>query len=188
MARTPFFTIGLPQLPVQTDPKIEGDLRDIYNSIRNLAYQIGQFGGFEEADVGLNTAANIAATAGVAKRRVYCKALEAMPYGAIVNLTDTAGVVTARFANATNSTRVGYGINDTVGTCAIGDIISVVLPGAYVTSIGGLTIGTRYFLSTTNGLITNAAPAVAGNVVEGLGVALASNFFFFLPSMQWSVV
>lgn len=183
--RVPFFTIGLPQFPVNTDKNIEPDLRDIYNAIRNLAYQVGQYGGFEAADVGIDNATSLSITAGAYKRRVYCKALEVMPFGAIVHFFNTAGVVTARFANATNNTRPGYGINNTPGNCAIGDTIEVVLPGCYVTSIGGLAIGSRYFLSTVNGLITTVAPAVAGNIVEAIGFALAPNLLYFWPNTQW---
>lgn len=185
MSRQPFFTIGLPQLPVTTNKEFEPDMRDVYNAIRNLAYQIGQYGGFEGADIGIDNAANLIITAGAYKRRVYCKALEAMPFGAVVSFFDTAGLVTARFANATNNTRPGYGINNTPGVCAIGDTIEVVLPGCYVTSIAGLTINSRYFLSTVNGTISTAAPAVAGNIVEAIGFALAPNILYFWPNLQW---
>jgi hypothetical protein len=188
MSRVPFFTPGLPQFPTNTDPKIEPDLRDIYNAIRTLSDQLGQFGGFEEVYDVYKQVANVDYTAGPYKRRVYCKALEAMPYGAIVSLIDSGGTLKAQYANATNATRPGYGINNTPGTCAIGDTIEVALPGCYVTSIGGLTRGQRYFLSTTNGLITNAAPAVAGNVVEVIGFALETNVLYFFPSTQWWVV
>lgn len=182
-----FFILNLPQLPVNTDPKIEPDLRDIYNSLRTLSYLLGQYGGFESADDGLNTLAQVAVTAGVYKRRVYCQATEVMPHGAVVNLFDSGGLA-ARFANATNNTRPCYGVNNTPGTCAIGDTIEVALPGCYVTSIAGLTPGVRYFLSTVDGLITNAVPGVVGNVQQALGFALTANMLFFAPDMGWTVV
>jgi hypothetical protein len=185
---THFFSTGLPQLPVNVDPKIEPDLRDVYNAIRNLAAQIEQYGGFVEADEGLQDIGNVLVTAGPQKRRVYVEALEAMDYGAAVNLTDTAGTLTARFANATDNSRPCTGINNTIGTCAIGDTIEVVLPGAYVTSIGSLVPGTRYFLSTSDGLISSGAPAAAGNIVEALGYALTSTVFFFFPDTGWYVL
>jgi hypothetical protein len=188
MARVPFFTPGLPQLPTNTDPKIEPDLRDIYIALRALCDQIGQFGGFEEAYDVYKHPANVDYTAGPYKRRVYCPALEAMPYGALVNLTQSGGALAARFANASNNTRPCYGINNTPGTCAIGATIEVALPGCYVTSIGGLVEGTRYYLSTTNGLLTNTPPAVAGNILEAIGFALASNVLYFFPSTQWWVI
>jgi hypothetical protein len=185
---TPFFTPGLPQLPVNTDPRIEPDLRDIYNAVRNLASQIGQFGGFEEPFDAFKNVTNVAYSAGPYKRRVYCEALEAMPYGAAANLTDSGGTLKTRFANATDGTRPCLGIVNTPGTCAIGDTIEIALPGCYVTSIGGLTRGTRYFLSTTDGIISTAIPGVVGNIIQALGFALEDDTFYFFPTMQWTVV
>lgn len=183
-----FFNVGLPQLPTNVDPKIEPDLRDLYNALRNLAAQVGQYGGYEEADEGLQDVNNILATAGPYKRRVYVGALEAMPYGSIVHLTVDSGLLVARYANATDNTRPGTGINNTIGTCAIGDTIEVVLPGGYVQSIGGLTPGARYFLSITDGLIAAGAPIAAGNVVEALGFALSDSIFYFFPDTGWYVI
>lgn len=184
-----FFSVLLPQLPTNVDKAIEPDLRDLYNAVRSLAYQIGQYGGYEEADEGLQNMANVLATAGPYKRRVYVQTQEAMPYGSIVHLLDDgAGNLVARYANATDNTRPGTGINNTAGVSAIGDTIEVVLPGAYVTSIGGLTPGTRYFLSTSDGLITAAPPVAAGNVVEALGYAFDANTLYFFPDTGWYVL
>lgn len=188
MSRVPFFTPGLPQLPLNTDPKLEGDLRDLYTALRTLADQIGQFGGFEEAFDGFKNIANATYTAGPHKRKLYCEALEVMPYGAALNLTDSGGTLKARFANATNNTRPCYGINNTPGNCAIGDIIEVALPGCYVTSIGGLTRGLRYFLQTANGTIGTGIPAAVGNVQQAVGFAIETNMLFFFPTIHWFTV
>jgi len=48
MATDGYFDLGLPQLPLNTDPKIEPDMRDIFNAIRNLARYVQQI-----ADVSL---------------------------------------------------------------------------------------------------------------------------------------
>jgi hypothetical protein len=188
MSDNRFFNLGLPQLPTNTDPKVEPDLRDVFNSLRNLSYLIGQYGGFEEAAEGRKNPENVTYTAGPYKRRIYCVATEAITYGAIVNLHDVAGVTNVRHANATDATRPTHGINNTPGTCAIGDTIEIVLPGCYVTSIGGLTIGQQYFMSTVDGIITTAAPAAAGNVRQGVGFALTADTFFFLPDSGWFVI
>jgi hypothetical protein len=176
--RVPFFTPGLPQFPTNVDSRIEPDLRDIYNAIRTFSDQIGQYGGFEEALEVYKNADNVTYTAGPYKRRVYCEALEAMPYGSIVHLLDSGGELKARYANATDDTRVAFGINNTPGVCNIGDTIEVALPGCYVTSIGGLTRGVIYYLSTTNGLITNAPPGAVGNIIQSIGFALAENVLY----------
>lgn len=186
--RIPFFTLGLPQLPVNADPKIEPDLRDIYNSIRNLAYQVGQYGGFEVSADGYQNVDNVEYSAGPYKRKVYCEALAAIPYGAAVNLTDSGGTLKAQFANATGSTAPCYGICNTLGTCAIGDTIEVALPGCYVTSITGMTRGDRYFLSTADGLMAALPPATPGNIRQALGFALDVDVFYFFPNIDWTII
>lgn len=184
----PFFNIGLPQLPLNTDPKIEPDLRDLYNAIRNLSRLVGQYGLFETPSEAYRTSEQAAFTSGVAKQRVYAIADEAVPYGAALHLFDTAGVLHARFANATDDTRPCTGLCNTVGTAAVGETVEAVLPGNSVTSIGGLTPGLRYFLSTTDGVITTAAPGFPGNLREVLGFALSDDVFFFFPNLDWFVV
>ena len=184
----PFFITSLPQLPTNVEPKIENDLRDVYNAIRNLAYQIGQYGGFETVEDSRKVYTEAEYTAGPYKRRVYCKATEALTYGAPVNLFDSGGELKAQFANATNNTRPCYGICNTPGTAAVGDTVEIALPGCYVTSIGGMTRGQRYFLSTVNGAIQSVAPAAVGNVRQALGFALDVDVFFFFPNIDWTVI
>lgn len=184
---TRFFATTLPQLPTNTDPKIEPDLRDVYTAMRNLAAAIGQYGGFEEADEGLQNIGNVLVTAGANKRRVYVPTLEDMPYGSAVDLVDSGGLA-ARYASALDATRPCKGFNNTVGASVAGTVIEVVLPGGYITSVGGMVPGTRYFLSTSNGLISASPPAVAGQLVEALGFALTSSVFYFFPDTGWYVL
>jgi hypothetical protein len=180
--RVPFFTPGLPQFPIDADPRMESDLRDIYNAIRTLADQIGQYGGFETTYDIYQSPDQIAYTAGPYKRRVYCKALAALDYGHAVNLVLSGGELKAQAANATTNTKPAHGFNNTTGTCAIGDTIEIALPVCYVTSIGGLTTGAFYYLSTTDGLITNTPPAAVGNLVQIVGFAITANVLFVMPS------
>ncbi len=183
-----FFNINLPQLPTNVDPKIEPDLRDVYNALRNMSYLVGQYGGFEVPEEAYQNPDGATYTAGPQKRRLYCEAGEALTYGAIVHLYQDAGTTKARFANATDNSRPGYGICNTIGTTSIGDTVEIVLPGSYVTSISGLTHGSRYFLATVDGTISTGIPGVAGNIREALGFALTADVFFFLPNLDWTTV
>lgn len=186
-----FFNIGLPQLPLNTDPKIEPDLRDLYNAVRNLTYLLGQYGGFETPEAAYQNIAGVEYAAGYYKRRVYVEATEIMVYGAAVNLYNVAGILKARAANATGpagNIKPCYGIKNTTGSNGIGDTIEVVLPGCYVNSIGGLVPGTRYFLDKVAGQL-NAGPAfVAGDGRQVVGFALTATVFFFFPNIDWTVV
>lgn len=189
MSNQRFFNIGLPQLPLNSDPKIEPDLRDIYSAIRNLNYFLGQYGGFETPEVSYRNQAGALYTGGYYKRRFYCAALENINYGALVCIGTLGGSSFGAYnANATNSTRPCYGICNTAGTTAAGSLVEVVLPTCLVSSIGGLVAGTRYFLSTVNGTLTNVAPAVAGNIHQAIGVALDTKVLFFNPNYDWYVV
>jgi hypothetical protein len=187
MKVAPFFIPGLPQLPVNTDPKIEPDLRDVYNAIRNLAKQIGQYGGFETSDETYQVYTQAAYTAGFYKRRVYAQAIAAMPAGAAVALVMSGGLK-ARFANASVTATPCYGFNNTPGTCAIGDTIEIALPGCVLTTVGGLTPGERYFLHTVDGIIALAPSATPGFIRQAVGFALDVDRLYFWPNVDWTVI
>ncbi len=184
----PFFNIGLPQLPTNVDPKIEPDLRDLYNALRNLSRLIGQYGGFETPSDAYQTSEQAAYTSGVAKQRVYAIADETVGYGAALHLYDVLGVLHARFANATDDTRPCSGLCNSAGTATVGETVEAVLPGNSVTSISGLTPGSRYYLHTVDGAISSGAPAVPGNIREVLGFALNEQCFFFFPNLDWFTI
>lgn len=189
MSDNRFFSPGLPQFPTNTDPKVEPDLRDVYNAIRNVCYLVGQYGGFEPADTGRQNFGQAVYTAGVYKRRVYVQTLEAMTYGTLVHLTTSGGALVARIADATTNARPCYGICNTEGASGVGATIEVALPGCYVTSIGGMVQGDRYFLAANPaGLLSNVAPGVVGNIRQALGFALDATVFYFFPNIDWTVV
>lgn len=189
MSDARFFNLGIPQLPQVTDPKIEPDLRDVYFALRNISYLMGQYLGFEQPEGAYqnNAPASIQYTAGFYKRRIFLPATEAIAYGAMVNTFLSAGVYSARNADATTNAKPAHGICNTTAGVALGAIAEIVLPSCYVTSIGGLVEGTRYFLAAAaGGLITNVPPVGAGNVREALGIALAPTIFYFHPDYNWA--
>lgn len=184
-----FFNIGLPQLPQNIDPKIEPDIRDIFNAIRNLQYLLGQYCGFEVPEDAFQNAAGVEYAAGFYKRRIFLPATEAIAYGAMVNTFLSGGAYSVRNADATNNTKPCHGICNTVGGVALGQTAEIVLPSCYVTSVGGLTEGTRYFLAAAaGGLITNVAPAVPGNLHQAIGIAIKPTVLFFHPNYDWTTV
>lgn len=189
MSDARFFNIGLPQLPLNLNKEIEPDLRDVYNALRTITYLLGQYGGFEAPESAYHNDAGTEYTAGYYKRRIYRVCMEAISYGAMVTVDNVGGGGYGAWnANATNSTRPCHGICNTVGGGGVGATIEIVLPSCYVTSIGGMTPGTRYFLSTVNGIITNVAPAAVGNIHQAIGIALAANILFFHPNYDWTIV
>lgn len=118
--------------------------------------------------------------------RLYVKAGEAINYGALINLYDLgAGVLGVRNANATNNTKPCHGWCTTVGGIANTAYGEVILGHGLCVAIGGLTIGTRYFLSTTNGIATNTAPVAAGNIEQPIGFGLGATKLFMNITSNW---
>jgi hypothetical protein len=108
--------------------------------------------------------------------RVYAQATEVIAAGAIVNFYNNAGSLGVRNANATAAGKPAHGISSTALTAsAYGEFI---LEGA-IFAIGGLTIGTTYYLSNTNGLIA----AGAGTIVQRIGYAIGTNTLIFRPDL-----
>ena len=106
--------------------------------------------------------------------RLYCVATESLQLGGMVNIHNSGGFVAARNASATNNTRPAQAYCSTPGGAAPGDPVEVTVISGLAT-IGGLTIGSRYYLSTVNGLVTPIAPVAAGNIEQYLGYAVAPN-------------
>lgn len=116
--------------------------------------------------------------------RLYVPFTETCSYGSALNLFSNAGVLSARKANATDNTKPCYALANVVGGVTAGDYGEVIL-GGLTAGISGLTVASRYFLSTTNGVVTNIEPTAAGNIGQSLGFAFSSGLFFFNPTLQW---
>lgn len=104
--------------------------------------------------------------------RMYVPASAAIARGQVVNLHDNAGVLNARLAVATSAATMAHGIANT--DAAIGQICEINWLRGTLDSVGGMTVGTLYWLSTVAGGIQNAAPAVPGQIQQPIGLALAT--------------
>lgn len=113
--------------------------------------------------------------AGVGVNTVAATASEALAAGDLVNIF--AGGV--RKADATTEGKESHGfVKSSVASAATATIY---LPGDIITGLAGLTPGARQFLSTTAGLPTETAPAVAGNVAQMIGIAASATTIMFEP-------
>lgn len=113
--------------------------------------------------------------------RLYVTASEAILYGAAISLYSSAGVLTARNANATNNIKPARGFCTTPGGIAINTVGEVQI-GSGVSPISGLTVGSPYFLSTTNGLVAAGPAVAAGNIEQYVGFAISTSFLAFNTS------
>ena len=60
-----------------------------------------------------------------------------------------------------------------------GDYGEVTLMQGLSQAHSGLTIGSRYYLSTTPGALTTTAPVAVGNIEQFVGIALSDNLLYF---------
>lgn len=110
--------------------------------------------------------------------RLYVVASENIIQGAAVSLVNTAGILNVRNANATNNTRICDGFCSSPGGINAGSPGEIILNNG-IASIGGLTLGARYWLSIINGLITAVPPVAAGNIEQYVGIAISPTILSF---------
>lgn len=101
---------------------------------------------------------------------------EALSSSDLVNVWNDGGTVKVRKADGT-----------TVGKEANGYVLAGVSSGANatvyfddeITGLSSLTPGTRYYLHTTPGQLTDTPPSATGNVVQCVGVAVSATSIIF---------
>lgn len=103
---------------------------------------------------------------------------ENLASGDFVNLWNDAGTVKARKADATAEGKEAHGF---VLAAVTAPASATVYFESKNTSLTGMTLGARQYLSTTPGGRTETAPSAAGNVVQVLGVAYAATGLNFEP-------
>lgn len=177
---------GLPQLPEGVPNEAYNHFVQIYNAIHKLEALVAQYTGADSQDPLIWSQLTPEATLLSGNmNRLYLQAYEVLSYGNCVALVNDAGTAKFRKANATNNTKPAFGFVNTPGTTAIGSYVEVICGVGLLQSVGGLTPGTRYFLSTTDGVITNGAPVAAGNIEQVLGVAITASRLFINISPFW---
>ena len=106
-------------------------------------------------------------------------ASEAISAGNPVNVWNDSGTRKIRKADATAAGKEANGfVLASVSSGAAGTVYF----DDELTGLSGLTIGARYFLSTTPGTITATPPSSTGNVVQCVGVAISASSIIFAPS------
>jgi hypothetical protein len=169
---------------VLNESEIEPGSRPAFNELYAFAFQVVRaFVDF--SGIGQQNFSNWAILAGNTKtllagnlNRLYVIASEAISFGAAISLFNSGGVLQVRNANATNNTKICDGFCSTIGGITAGATGEIILNNG-VANIGGLVIGSRYWLSTTNGIISNAPAVAAGNVEQLLGIAISSTVLSF---------
>lgn len=168
------FTLGISdKAPEGIDPKLRSFADEIYNAFQQIQLAIHNYLGVGQQIQELWSQLKYTETLHQASQtRFYCQASEDIAYGHAVNLFASGGVLVARNANATNNTKPAHGFCTVSTGVLANDYMEVVLFRGVIPGFTGLTLGARYFLSTTNGLVTTSAPGAAGNIEQALGIAV----------------
>jgi len=106
-------------------------------------------------------------------------ASEDLSAGNPVNVWDDSGTIKIRKADATAAGKEAHGyVLASVTSGASGTVYF----DDELTGLSGLTLGARYFLSTTPGVITDTPPSATGNIVQCVGVAVSASSIIFAPA------
>lgn len=178
---------GLPATPDAVDRELLREITRIYNAINIVAFSMDANTGAlppiptEYVDVGLSDIL-VQHTS-----RMYPIFDDTVIAGAMINVYNVAGVLHARLARALDGTKPARGFATAAVTS--GDRGELILLGLH-SQLTGLTPGTLYYLSAASitGQITSAAPAVTGNLVQPVGVALSSTAIWFNPTLLGTIV
>jgi hypothetical protein len=103
-------------------------------------------------------------------------ASENLSAGDFVNVWDDSGTIKARKADASTAGKEADGF--VLDATTSGQSVAVYFESRN-TGLTGLTLGARYYLSTTPGAATSTAPSGSGNVVQYLGRASTTSSLVF---------
>jgi hypothetical protein len=157
----------------------------VYNAIRSLQLAVTNLTGATQQDpLTWNSLPVTSTIQSQNLNRAYIKASVAIPYGAMINCFDSGGATLGiRLANALSTNlKPCHGYCSTVGGILAGAYGEVILSQGLTTSVGSMTVGTTYYLSTTDGLITNIKPS-SPNLGQAIGYSLGTQILYFNAPM-----
>lgn len=159
--------------PTTDNPELYEALAPIHQAIKSTQYYLDQFTGASPQEQELwsqLTPAQSLLTNNA--NRLYVKATEDIPAGAMVNLYNSSGLK-ARNASAAALTTLCKAY--ATGTIQSGDFGEVIVMHGVVVGITGLVPGTTYYLSDTAGYISSSP----GTNTQKVGFALAADTLYF---------
>ena len=166
--------LGLPQLPPDETPKqLYRLFMYVFQAIQNLHRGVSSYCGIDAPDTDVIDQLTYQDTLLSGNlTRMYPIAGVAIARGQVVNLYDNAGALNARLAVATGASTMAHGVAN--AAAAPGQRVEINWLRGTLDSIGGMTLGSLYYLSTTPGAVQSTRPVGAGEIVQPIGFALAS--------------
>ena len=182
-----FIQTGLALTPESAPPELYNEFYKIYTAVHNLERFLSEFAGVDEWPTVAWSQLSLDQTIKEGNmNRWYPKQSEALTFGMAVSPILDAGELKVRKANATTNAKFCCGfVSSSDHNSSIGSNCEIMIGAALIKGITGLITGSRYFLSTTDGVVTNAAPVAAGNIEQVVGLALASNRLLMNLNFAW---
>lgn len=168
--------LGLPPFPDDTiPPEVYDDFLLVHRAIQNLLRGVSKYCGIDAPSSELWSAIPYSETQLQGNlTRLYPTAAVPILRGQAINLYNDAGNLRARLAQANSMTTMAHGVANT--EAAAGQQLEVYMFDAFLDSIGGLVIGTVYYLSpSVAGAVQNFAPVTAGQIVQPIGLAIGTS-------------
>lgn len=176
---------GLPLHPPETlDPEDYQNYLTIYRAIQNLVRGTSEFCGIDAPPQDLWDQILFSQTLLTGNlTRMYLPASVAIARGQVVNLHNNAGALNARLAVATSASTIAMGVAN--NTVAPGEIVEINWLRGLLDSVGGMTTGTLYWLSTVPGAVQSSPPAAPGQIQQTIGLALAPEQLLMDIPLSW---
>lgn len=167
--------LGLPQLPPDETPReLYGIFMYVFQAIQNLHRGVSSYCGIDAPDSDVRDQLTYQDTLLSGNlTRMYPIAAVNISRGQVVNLYNNAGALNARLAVATGASTMAHGIAN--ASALAGERVEINWLRGTLDSVGGMTLGTLYYLSTTAGAVQSTRPVGVGQIVQPVGLALASD-------------
>ena len=165
---------GLPSLPSGLNDKDAGLVSPLYLATSRLAQELSAATGninYTQQEI-----ANLDQPLGLASSKtnlIRAKASVAIPYGAVVTLSNSGGLVSAALADATVLTKPAHGVCNSPSGIVSGEYGDIIMMYVLARGISGTTIGATYWLGTA-GAIQAATPTADGVLNQVVGVGLGA--------------
>jgi hypothetical protein len=161
--------------PESLPPELYAQFSALYSAIQLLQVGISRYAGVDPQDVSARPFLIYQDTLLETNlTRMYPTASVAIARGQIINLFDNAGVLQARLAQANSATTRAHGVANEAA--APGAQFEMYWRRGCIDSIGGMTLGSEYYLSpTVAGAIQTTRPTVVGQIIQHMGLALSAN-------------
>lgn len=170
---------GLPTYPAGLSDKDASLVLPLYRAVNSLSQKVSvATGNIQTPTSEMPLTDQLDQLLSHRTNKVKVRAAEAVGFGQLVNLFLTGGVIEARLADATTTSKPCHGICDVVTGLAAGQWGEIIFMSGRSQGIAGSVFGSKYYLSTTPGAVQLFAPGGGGNLVQIVGVGLGSAGFY----------